>query len=38
MMQNTEIATLARELIDEHFVEPGRARMPWLKSEFEILA
>ena len=32
-----QIADVARELIHQHFWEPGLLQMPWLESSFEIL-
>jgi len=31
-----QIAERARDLIEEHFAEPGRARMPWLSDRFHL--
>jgi DNA-binding transcriptional LysR family regulator len=31
-----QIAERARDLIEEHFAEPGRARMPWLAEGFHV--
>ncbi len=33
-----QIATIARDLIAQHFTEPGLARMPWLDGQFRLLA
>lgn len=33
-----QIATLARELIETHFIEPGLERMAWLGESFALLA
>jgi len=31
-----QIADRARDLIEEHFAGPGRARMPWLGDSFRV--
>ncbi len=33
-----QIAELARELIGEHFAEPGLEQMPWLGNSFQVLS
>jgi len=33
-----QIADIARDLIDQHFVDPGLDQMPWLRGTFRILS